>query len=154
MTHLFYFSSRGLLTVILCTPYEKRDDWIIEAVKWNGTIYLLQLMTDKRLLEKRNETSRQKQMSSWGYKFEQLVTSPDPAVLPDTNQPVDENEEFCCLFRTKVNGLSLVYGAEMDAYQSQQIIQDSSDVTLDAGKFVELKTSRIVEHDRQERNFR
>ena len=47
------------------------------------------------------------------------MTSSTPSGVSDTQSPVNENEEFCCLFRTRINGISLVYGAEMDAYQSQ-----------------------------------
>ena len=36
------------------------------------------------------------------YKFEQYLTSPTPETTPDTSAPVNENEEFCCLFRSKV----------------------------------------------------
>ena len=31
--------------------------------------------------------------------------------------PVNENEEFCCLFRTRLGSHSIVYGAEMDGYR-------------------------------------
>ena len=112
------FTFRGLLTVLLCTPYERRDGWLIDVVRWRGTLYLLQVDTNKRKEEKRNESRRQKQMSSWGYKFEQLMTSAVPGEAPNTETPVNENEEFCCLFRTRIGKVSVVYGAEMDAYQS------------------------------------
>lgn len=143
---------RGLLTVLLCTPYERQDDWCIEAVKWKGTIYLLAIPTSRRLASKDRETERQRQMSSWGYKFEQYMTSSTPSGVSDTQSPVNENEEFCCLFRTRINGISLVYGAEMDAYQSQSNVKENEQ--LDPGKFMELKTSRVIEHERQDRNFR
>ena len=35
--------------------------------------------------------------------------------------PVNENEEFCCIFRSRLGGQSIVYGAEMDAYQSDKM---------------------------------
>jgi len=143
---------RGLLTTIMCTPYEKRDDWIMEVVRWRGTLYLVQVDTEKRRREKLQETPRQRQMSSWGYKFEQLMTSPAPGLSPDAEAPVDENEEFCCLFRTRINGTSIVYGAEMDAYKADKRLQAGD--ALHTDNFVEMKTSRIIEHERQDRNFR
>ena len=136
----------------MCTPYERRDDWIMEVVRWRGTLYLVQVDTEKRRREKLQETPRQRQMSSWGYKFEQLMTSPEPGVSPDTEVPVDENEEFCCLFRTRINGTSIVYGAEMDAYKADKRLQEGE--ALHPDNFVEMKTSRIIEHERQDRNFR
>ena len=60
-------------------------------------------------------------MSSWGYKFEQLMTTPVPGQEPNTETPVNESEEFCCLFRTRIGKVSVVYGAEMDAYQSDKM---------------------------------
>ena len=114
-------SYRGLLTVLLGTPYERRDGWIIDVVRWRGSLYLLQVETDRRREDRRNESRRQKQMSSWGYKFEQLMTSSSPGLVPDTETPVNENEEFCCLFRTRIGRVSVVYGAEMDAYQSDKM---------------------------------
>ena len=40
--------------------------------------------------------------SLFRYKFEQYLTSTTPKASPDTSVPVNENEEFCCLFRSKV----------------------------------------------------
>ena len=119
-------------------------------------IFIVKVETSRRRAEKLKETDRQKQMSSWGYKFEQYMTSAGPGVDPDTESPVDENEEFCCLFRTRIENISLVYGAEMDAYKSETHKFDENDPTklLNPDKFVELKTSRIIENQRQDRNFR
>lgn len=136
----------------MCTPYERRDDWLMEVVRWRGTLYLVQVDTEKRRRERLQETPRQRQMSSWGYKFEQLMTSPEPGLLPDTEAPVDENEEFCCLFRTKISGTSIVYGAEMDAYKADRRLQAGE--VLNPDNFVEMKTSRMIENERQDRNFR
>jgi len=143
---------RGLLTTLLCSPYEGKEGWEVTAAKWRGTLYLRQQETEERRRQRERETERQKTMSSWGYKFEQYLTSTTPKASPDTSVPVNENEEFCCLFRSKVGGLSLVYGAEMDAYESQEEVQSGD--RLKPEKFVEMKTSRIVENERQDRTFR
>ena len=45
-----------------------------------------------------------------------------------------------------------MYGAEMDAYESQEELQSGD--RLKPEKFVEMKTSRIVENERQDRTFR
>ena len=34
---------RGLLTEIMGTPYEKRDEWLIDVVRWKGTLYLMKV---------------------------------------------------------------------------------------------------------------
>ena len=33
---------RGLLTTLLCTPYEGKEGWEVTAARWRGTIYLRQ----------------------------------------------------------------------------------------------------------------
>jgi len=142
---------RGLLTTIMCTPYEAREGWQIKLIKWRGTMYLCQVETEQRRVQRQKETHRQKTMSSWGYKFEQYTTTSDPAHLPTLDKAVIEAEEFCCVFRSRLNQFSLVYGAEMDGYDSDSIIQQKQ--LLKPEKFVEMKTSRIIENDRQHRNF-
>ena len=46
----------------------------------------------------------------------------------------------------------MVYGAEMDAYDSKEKMHRGE--KLKPEKFVEMKTSRIVENERQDRTFR
>lgn len=142
---------RGLLTTMMCTPYDWREDWQIKIIKWRGTMYICQVETDQRRAQRLKRTPRQKTMSSWGYKFEQYMTTSDPADLPNLNTPVIESEEFCCVFRSRLNQFSLVYGAEMDGYESDSIVEPRQ--LLKPEKFVEMKTSRIIENDRQHRTF-
>ena len=66
---------RGLLTKLLCTPYESRDEWKIAVTKYNDTFYMCEFETDEQKRHKQNETSQQKKKSYWGYKFEQYVTA-------------------------------------------------------------------------------
>lgn len=67
--------------------------------------------------------------------------------------PVKEGEEFCCLFRTKLNDRRLIYGAEMDAVTSDVPLEDCLE-DLMLAEFIELKTSRKLDNCRQERNFK
>merc|ERR1719234_833262 len=39
---------RGLLTTLLCTPYESKEGWEVTAARWRGTIYLRQQETEER----------------------------------------------------------------------------------------------------------
>ena len=43
-----------------------------------------------------------------------------PSREPNTSAPVDENAEFNCVFRTKLEGLTLLYAAEMDGIISEE----------------------------------
>lgn len=64
---------RGLLRLIMCTPYEHRDAWIILATKYKGTIYLCAEETEKQLNERLNRTDVSKRILSYGFKFEQFI---------------------------------------------------------------------------------
>lgn len=39
---------------------------------------------------------------------------------PDTGQAVNENEEFCVVFSTKLNNKKILYGAEIDGVISNR----------------------------------
>ena len=66
---------RGLLTTLMCTPYERREDWEFVAIKYKETIYLCKTETEQQRLFEQSKSERQKQMESWGFKFEQYVLS-------------------------------------------------------------------------------
>lgn len=73
-----FISSRGTLRLIACTPYLKgclRDQWEICASKLNGTIYFAAIDTDFDIEQNNNITYRRKKFQSWGYKFEQFLTT-------------------------------------------------------------------------------
>ena len=55
------------------------------------------------------------------------------------------------MFRTRLGAHSIVYGAEMDGIEvSDRLIGNAADaIDLNSETFVELKTSRIVEHPGQ-----
>ena len=40
--HLLKVCYRGLLTTLLCSPYESKEGWEVTATRWRGTIYLRQ----------------------------------------------------------------------------------------------------------------
>ncbi|KAG5327061.1 RL13A protein, partial [Pseudoatta argentina] len=43
-----FIASLGTIKTILCSPYKMRDEWIICASKYRGTIYLCEFYSDKR----------------------------------------------------------------------------------------------------------
>lgn len=51
------------------------DDWIICATKWKGVIFLCAKETEKKRLHKAQLTETERQFASWGYKFEQYMSS-------------------------------------------------------------------------------
>ena len=66
---------RGLITKILCTPYENREGWKIAITLYNHTYYMCEFDTDARKEQRKSESHYQKVLTYGGYKFEQYVTS-------------------------------------------------------------------------------
>ncbi|XP_008560702.1 decapping and exoribonuclease protein [Microplitis demolitor] len=143
---------RGLLSRIMKTPYDEREGWIICAAKWKGTIYLMAFDTEADTFELNNRTEKDLQFSSWGFKFEQYILSDEPNKPPDTSKPVDEKEEFCCVFQSRLRERKLLYAAEMDGVYSDKLLTDP--LPIENLKFIELKTSRIVDNERQFSNLK
>ena len=66
---------RGTLSLLFCSPYEDKDDWLLGATKYKGTIYIAQFPTERRVKDVQNRKYFQKKMCSWGFKFEQYLTT-------------------------------------------------------------------------------
>lgn len=145
---------RGLMTCIMCTPYEYREGWIISAVKFRDTIYLLKEESAQQTAQRRNWDDKMKRILTWGYKFEQYMMTDKPNQNPDANEPINTNEEFCGMFRTRLGSHSVVYGAEMDGLTVESSVpEDKNEIDLGKVQFAELKCSRQIDHPRQAKNF-
>jgi len=70
-----FISSRGVIKTILSSPYTEREEWIICASKYCGTIYLCQFYTDEKEHHYAAATTLQKRMTPWGFKFEQYMVA-------------------------------------------------------------------------------
>lgn len=143
---------RGLLTTIMCTPYETQEGWIINATKWNGVIYLCATDTKEKKMRKRQATPRDKNFFNWGYKFEQFMMADSPDAEPNLSIPQNQNEEFCVMFKSKLNSHRIMFGAEMDGVDSCVPVMSLDD--LQKVEFVELKTCRKLQHLKQTENFK
>lgn len=139
---------RGLLTLLVCTPYENKEDWIIVATKYHGTIYLCAFDTESGIRRRQTMNERDDLMSYWGFKFEQYVTADSPEHPPNSLKPVNENEEFCTMCKTRLNSKRILYGAEIDC------IDPTMRQMCSTKRYIELKTSREITSARQDRNFR
>lgn len=143
---------RGLLRLVMCSPFERRDDWCILATRYKGNIYLCQRETEMKKMQKLNETEQWKRIGSYGFKFEQYILADDPEDEPDILAPVNESEEFNCVLRTRLEGLDLLYGAEMDGIVSNEKC-DLTSVDLNTLEHVEVKVRRKETTYRQGQNF-
>ena len=68
---------RGHLTKMLCTPYENREPWKMAATRFNDTIYISEVETEKAKRDRINQSPKHHEMCYWGYKFENYLTEPN-----------------------------------------------------------------------------
>lgn len=143
---------RGLLRLLMSTPYEDRESWIVLATRYKGTIYLCAEETQMKKSEKLRRTERDSKFMRYGFKFESYILSDHPAAPPPgSSKPVIEPEEFCAMFSSEVDGKRILYGAEMDG-----VIAKEPCTTLDDLRnlpMVEVKVKRRETNDRQLTNF-
>ncbi|KAH7948498.1 hypothetical protein HPB52_023587 [Rhipicephalus sanguineus] len=68
---------RGSLHSVLCTPYDRPNDWLIGATRHEGVVYLRAFDTEawKKQLAERATNSHVDHLTYWGHKFEQYMTS-------------------------------------------------------------------------------
>jgi hypothetical protein len=70
-----FVSWRGLLTKLLCTPYENREGWKVAVSYFDKTWYLCEFEADQAAADDFKNSDRQKEMTYWGFKFETYITS-------------------------------------------------------------------------------
>ncbi|XP_017869130.1 PREDICTED: decapping nuclease DXO homolog [Drosophila arizonae] len=148
-----FVTFRGVLRQIMCTPYQRNRDYRLMATCLNGTTYISKVETSDQRSQAMQMTRREMDMCSWGFKFEQYCTTPHPDKPPVTNAPVNESQEFACVYRSKLNGLRLIYGAEMDCIKSDVYVDLKDPEQLRLAEFVELKTSAYKMTQRQQQTF-
>nr|CAD7264957.1 unnamed protein product [Timema shepardi] len=86
------------------------------------------------------------------YNVATMVKRYKPKGRPKTDDPINEKEEFCVMFQSKMSDHNLLYGAEMDCVDSETEVLTEQD--LANAHFIELKTNRMIEDRRQDMNFR
>ncbi|XP_037518555.1 decapping and exoribonuclease protein isoform X1 [Rhipicephalus sanguineus] len=153
--HTDFVCYRGLLTRLACTAYEAREDWLLAACRFRGSIYLCAFETDaerRRRLEDAADPRRDR-MSFWGYKFEQYMVSVEPEGVPDVDAVVNECEEYCIVVRSRLESHSLVFGAEVDGVDPRVHRHGRQSQPGSTGCYIELKTSRDCLSEQQYRNF-
>lgn len=143
---------RGLLRLLMSTPYEEREPWIVLATKFKNTIYLCAETTQLKKSEKLQRSERDKKFMRYGFKFESYVLSDHPSKpAPGNSHPVIEPEEFCIMFSTEIDGKKILYGAEMDGVISKVPLKSVDD--LRKVSMVEVKVKRRETSERQLTNF-
>jgi RAT1-interacting protein len=134
-----FVTYRGCLTRIMTSPYENREDWLICATKFKGTIYMCLFMSDKKKEAEADRSDSLNLLCHGGYRFEEYITTPlDPKLPPKTD--FTRNNEYNCVVRSRLGSHSLVYGAEMDCLA----VKPTSDDAPHPHEFVEIKTTRTI----------
>ncbi|KAI9291298.1 RAI1-domain-containing protein [Neoconidiobolus thromboides FSU 785] len=134
------------MTRILIAPYQNRESMKLEIIKLNNIIYINDIKVKEQDISERN-----KMFCFYGYKFETLSTIPkltndkeelEKMLKERSNEIVDNHIESASVFETKLGEHSLLMGAEVDC------IDDTN-----RNSYVELKTSRIIENEKQQFSF-
>ena len=85
-----FICRRGLLDTMMNTPYEGHEDLEFVAVKYKETIYLCSQQTEQDKLMEQLDSEREKEMGSWGFKFEQYMLSDN---IPESDGKTEFNDE-------------------------------------------------------------
>lgn len=139
--------------MIMGTPYEHRECWSVLATRYKNTIFLCNLETPEKRSERMNQTETDLRFTRYGFKFEKYVYADHPSKDPPrSSEPVIEPEEFCVMFKTAIDGKTILYGAEVDG-----VMNTGREVTtleqLRQSTLTEVKVKRRESNQRQLQNF-
>jgi len=147
---------RGMLTKIMCLPFDSRDGFEMNAIRYKDTIFIEE--NHRYKLRTKGGTKpnlRQELMSYWGYKFETLATLPTiwdecsrDTIESRTTEIVNNKAQFCSIVKTAFADISLVLGGEVDA-----VWDAKSGSPEDSSNYVELKTTKQLSTLRDEAAF-
>ncbi|KAL1430199.1 hypothetical protein MTO96_015266 [Rhipicephalus appendiculatus] len=142
---------RGSLHSVLCTPYNRPNDWLIGATRHGGVVYLRAFDTEawKKQLEERERNSDTDHFTYWGHKFEQYMTCDRPGMAPDTHAPVVEHASVQVVARSRLGDHGIIICGEVDAIDTAAVSQRRP-----MAKYVELKTTAVAWNERQLFNMR
>ncbi|KAK1306831.1 hypothetical protein QJS10_CPA10g01036 [Acorus calamus] len=136
LQNIHFVTFRNNLNKILATAYIRHEPWEMGVHKRNGVIYL-----DVHKLPERPQSELDRRRCYWGYSFESVATE-SSGFDGDGLRHINANVEYCSVIKTKLGAHRIIMGAEMDCCD-----------TMDDGKrfYVELKTSRELDHRTEER---
>ncbi|KAJ9124109.1 hypothetical protein QFC22_000904 [Naganishia vaughanmartiniae] len=148
---------RGMMTRFLTAAFSDRDTWEMNAVAFDGNVYLEDHLTREGRLKRIEEEKGYKQQSYFGYSFEAFSITD---VLPKSGKTAQEkakkrkrpsdisvntNVQWCCVAKSKIGPVRLYMGGEVDCVEGQW--------HRDLKQCVELKTNMAISDGRQRYNF-
>ncbi|PWW80342.1 RAI1-domain-containing protein [Tuber magnatum] len=147
---------RGMMTKFMTLPFDMRDGFEMNAIKFQDSIYIEENHSYK-LNSQSVPFPRQDLMTYWGYKFEEISTLPgNPSDFSrETIESRDRNivnneEQFCSIVKTGFGDVRLIIGGEVDAVWDQN---PPPDPLNKPPVYVELKTSKTPRRPHEHVNF-
>ncbi|XP_005095311.1 decapping and exoribonuclease protein-like [Aplysia californica] len=128
-----FVCTRGLVSRVLCVPYENNNVLELSVIKFRGTYFLCE-----------GDYPFTGEANVWGYRFEQYVTADKGTGIPDLSRPINTNERFYSVVRSQLGQHSLVCRGEVDCVDVNQ---------EEGNRYVELKIKKIREDPRGDVNF-
>jgi RAT1-interacting protein len=159
-------SFRGLMTKILSIPYYSKDSVNLNIVAYDGQLFInsdteSELRKRKQELQERMLLPQDKQdyinrCEYSGYKFETMATLPRPwsdcsrnLIEKRGKKIVNNYEQYISVVKTGIGKVKMALAGEVDCIWDY-IPDDNKDIL---SHYVELKTSRVIEHKGQMGNF-
>ncbi|KAA8915302.1 hypothetical protein TRICI_002549 [Trichomonascus ciferrii] len=147
---------RGIMTKLLCLPYNSGDDIDLNLMVFDGQIFIEE---DHELTQskKRAMNERDRLMCYWGYKFEAIsmldkpwseATRDEIFDRPKTKQ-VNNIEQYLSIVRTGVGSVKLVLAGEVDGVMDYKPEKPEDPLR----HYVELKTSKVIRDEKDARAF-
>ncbi|KAK9318041.1 RAI1 like PD-XK nuclease-domain-containing protein [Lipomyces starkeyi] len=156
---------RGIVTKLLCLPYSRNDGFELNAVWFDRQLFIEEDLPYK-LATQRLPDQRSELMSYWGYKFEQIATIPRQwnecsrqEVESRGQKPVSNVAQYCSVVKTGLGDVRMVIAGEVDCvwdYKPDPKDNVDNDPKLfdnPLDHYVELKTNRVIQSDRDASTF-
>jgi RAT1-interacting protein len=148
-------SWRGIMTKLMCLPYENSDDMDLNVMVFDGQIFIEE--DHKLTTQKKRPMDQQGELLCYsGFKFEQVATISKPwshctreEIEGHFTAPVNNIEQYVSVVRTGVGKVGFVLGGEVDCAKDYKPQPPESPLS----HYVELKTSKVVRSDRDAKNF-
>ncbi|KAA8492001.1 Decapping nuclease DXO-like, chloroplastic [Porphyridium purpureum] len=146
LANIDVISYRNNLNKIGLTPYNSRDAWHIDACLLERTLVLQIVM-----LPEPDAQPSQLRFEYYGYRFEQIATT-RVSEHEERGDTVDaqHGEEFCSIVNFRLREARIALAAEIDCKETGIVRGHGAG---SRANYTELKTSRVMENDRQRNNF-
>eukprot|EP00743_Colponemidia_sp_Colp-15_P008091 GILK01008767.1.p1 GENE.GILK01008767.1~~GILK01008767.1.p1 ORF type:complete len:384 (-),score=49.13 GILK01008767.1:153-1247(-) len=128
LSSIKFLSFRNNFNKLMGTLTDPGRGWKMAVFRRQELIVLDVRETAEKIREEQQRDARMAKMCYWGYKFEQICTE------PDSTAAINSNVEYCTIVKTCIGSHRIVLAAEIDC-------------VMPDGKYVELKTSKVIRSD-------